>query len=110
MKRLSINTPNELLAVLKNIFPAFEADKYDTSDLTYHEVLRNFAYFYGKNNSRFTERQIKDFAGVVNSAVETGGDLENAFATSLLEHLGQIKSRKPLMSFLSRAARDRLDA
>jgi len=53
---------------------------------------------------------MKYFAAIINKAVEDGGNLENAFGTCFLEHLEQIKAREPLVSFLSKAAKERLHA
>ncbi len=112
MKKPYINTPEELLQSLKDIFPkyVFERNEYDTINLSYHSLLNDFIYFYGKNSTTFTERQLRNFAEVINSAVDAGGTLENAFSTCFLEHLEQIKCRKPLLSFLSAASRTRLHA
>lgn len=112
MKKPLINTPEELLGALKEIFPeyVFQRDKNDMIDLSYHSLLRNFIYFYGKNNDKFTERQLRKFAEVISLAINAGGTQENAFGACFLEHLRQIESLKPLQSFLSSAAKARLRA
>jgi len=106
------NTPNDLLETLTKVFPgyAYERDEYDPPHFTYHDLLQDFMCFFSANNSKFTEHQFKDFAALINSAVEGGGNLENAFGTCFLEHLGQVGARKPLSLFLSRAAKERLHA
>jgi hypothetical protein len=100
------------LEILNNIFPeySFERDEYKSSDFTYHALLQNFIAFYGADNFKFTERQFRDFAALINKSVEASGNLENAFGTCFLEHLGEIRAPKPLSSFLSDAAKERLHA
>ena len=106
------DTPNDLLETLTKVFPryVYERDEYDSPNFTYHDLLQDFMHFFSANNLKFVERQFKDFAALINSAVEGGGNLENAFGTCFLEHLGQVEARKPLSSFLSRAAKKRLHA
>lgn len=112
MKTMSVNSPNELLQAITLLFPdyTFEQGENDPHEFTYWALLQDFIVFYGANNSKFTERQISGLATLINRAVEGGGDLENAFATCFLEHLGQIKAIKPLSAFLSHAAKERLHA
>ena len=88
----------------------YDRNEDDMPEVNYHNLLQDFISYYGKNNSTFTEHQIKKFAEVVNIAIKAGSDLENAFVTCFLEHLGQIHARKPLYSYLSNAAKERLHA
>jgi hypothetical protein len=78
--------------------------------LSFHAVLTDFIYFFGKNISAFNEGRLRNFGSLINDAVEAGGQLENAFGTCLLEHLSQIRGTKPLISYLSNEAKKRLHA
>jgi len=109
MKNILMDSPEELLKSLKGIFPGYVGEQ-PSPDLTYHGLLTDFTCYYGANNSTFSKQQVKDYATLINEAVETGGSIENAFATCFLEHLGQIRATKPLISFLSKTARERLHA
>ena len=106
-----INSPRELLEALTGIFPKYAFNPDEASSPTYHGLMIDFACYYGSVSC--TDRQLKDFAALINAAVDAGGDLENAFSTCLLEHLGNRKwtpARKPLMPFLSKAVKERLHA
>jgi hypothetical protein len=94
------------------VFPdyGFDQDENNRYGFGYHALLQDFISYFGGNNSKFTERQHRDFATFINVAVEAGGDLENAFDTCFLEHLIQCRARKPLSSFFSPAAKERLHA
>lgn len=107
---MAVNSPNELLEALSRVFPgyAYVRDEYAPPSFTYHALLQDFMYYFSTNNSKFTERQFKELANYINRAVEAGGELENAFCTCFLEHLGQVKARKPLFTFLPSGAKERL--
>lgn len=111
---MNIDTPQELLKQLVKIFPDYEfewdAYGYGPTDFSYHSLLMDFTTYYGSKNSDFDERQVRACADLVNTAVDAGGNLENAFATCFLEHLGQVGAKKTLKKHLSNAAKDRLRA
>jgi hypothetical protein len=103
-----IQTPRELISALVKTFPGYSFEETDGETPTLHRVMADFCTYFASNNNSFAEKQIKEFAQLVNAAVDAGGDLENAFGTCFLEHLGQIKARTPLSWFLSKAAKERL--
>src|SRR6185369_1329702 len=96
-----------------SIFPEYRAT-YDgpihDDTPTYHSVLMAITPFFGGQITTFSERQLRDFSGLVNAAVASGGSLENAFGTCLLEHLHQIRASKILRPYLSKPARERTHA
>ncbi len=103
-------TPEELLASLTSVFPQYGYEVEDSPTLTFHALLHDFIVYFGANNSTFTDRQFQKFAEIVNWSVDAGGLLEDAFRTCFLEHLHQVRARKPLVRYLSNAAKDRLHA
>jgi len=98
------------MAALVKTFPDYLFEETVGETPTLHGIMIDFCTYFGSNNSSFSEKQIKEFAQLVNAAVDAGGDLENAFGTCFLEHLGQIKAKKPLNGFLSKASKERLHA
>ena len=112
MKSFDIKSPQDLISELTEIFPDFKFEPFETDPtyISYHMLLQQFIGYFGSNNSLFSERQIKNFAGLVNWAVEIGGELENAFGTCFLEHLHQVRAKKPLTMFLSKESKKRLHA
>jgi hypothetical protein len=70
--------------------------------LSFHSVLIEFSTFFGSPGCTMSERQLRSFGDLVSTAIEAGGQLENAFATCFLEHAEQIGVWKVLRPFLSR--------
>jgi hypothetical protein len=78
--------------------------------LTYHAVMLDFTSFFGGGLAEFSERQVVLLSKLVNAAVATRGEVENAISTCFLEHLHQIGAEKALKPHLSAAARANLHA
>lgn len=106
-------SPEQLLEQLFAIFPQYHATYtgpiHDDTP-TFHSVLLGFTPFFGTSLGSFSERQLKSFGVLVSAAVETGGALENAFGTCLLEHLHQIKAWQTFRPYLSKLAREKTKA
>lgn len=106
-------SPDQLLAQIFAIFPGYQ-DAYrgpiHEDAPTFHSTLIGFCGFFGVGLQGFSETQLRRFGALIDQAVDAGGDLENAFSTSLLEHLRQIRAEKAMKPFLSKAARMRLRA
>ena len=104
-----MNSPSELYHRLVTIFPdyTFERTASDLEEYNYHALLLDFLQYFGVNHPRFSEKQLKKFGDVVNNAVAAGGEIENAFGTCFLEHLGYSFGRKALAPFLSKLAKNR---
>ena len=107
-------SPEQLRDALVAIFPGFKEYWEDDDNphlesgaFTHHGLMIEFTSFFGKELATFSERQLKAFADVVNSAVGQPGALENAVATCFLEHLHQIHANKALNPFLSRQAKEK---
>jgi hypothetical protein len=103
-------SPDQLLEELFAIFPQYRAFYYgpihdDTP--TFHSVLIAFTPFFGAESASFSESQLRSFGALVNASAETGGPLENAFGTCLLEHLHQIRASQALRPYLTGLARER---
>src|ERR1044071_9026248 len=106
-------TPEELLEELFTIFPEYRA-AYDgpihDGTPTFHSVLMAFTPFFGGQIASLSERQLRAFGELVSTAVASGGLLENAFGTCLLEHLHQIRALRAFRPYLSESARERTHA
>ena len=106
-------SPEQLLEELFTILPKYRADY--TGPIhdgmpTFHSVLMAFAPFFGAELASFSEVQLRSFGALVSAAVKTGGSLENAFGTCLLEHLHQIRAFRGLRPYLSEMAREKTKA
>jgi hypothetical protein len=80
---MKIRTPAELMDALGRTFPTYVHDAED-QPTTYHRALMDFIRYFGANNATFHDRQLREFAQIINEAIEAGGDLENAFGTCFL--------------------------
>ena len=119
LKRLDIamsarpDSPEALRMQLGLLLPSFIDDCYDPEPLppeedepeTFHRVMREFTYSFGKAASSLSSAQLRQIGNLVNEAVYRSDNLENAVATCFLEHLHQIHARKVLWPFLSNKAR-----
>ena len=96
----------ELLERLFAIFPEYRTARRPLHDdaLSFHSALIEFSTFLAGPACSVSERQLRAFGDLVSAAKAGGGPLENAFATCLLEHAGQLGVWKRLCSFLSRTA------
>ena len=99
-------SPEELLERLVAIFPEYRTAHRPIHDdaPSFHSVLIVFSTFFGGPACSMSERQLRSLGELVSTALEAGGQLENAFATCFLEHTEQIGGWKVLHPFLSRAA------
>jgi hypothetical protein len=88
------------------IFPEYRAARRPLHDdaPSFHSVLIEFSTFLGGPACSMSQRHLRSFGELVSAAMEAGGQLENAFATCLLEHAEQIGVWKALRPFLSRTA------
>ena len=111
-------SPPELRDLLFRIFPAYQpqwesADNPFVSDdgtFSYHGLMIDFTEFFGRNLASLSEKQLREFGGLVNAVVAADGPLENAVSTCLFEHLHQIKAAKALRPFLSPVAKEKSHA
>ena len=106
-------SPEQLLEELFTIFPQYRAayaGPVHDDPPTFHSVLMGFTPFFGAESALFSEPQLRSFGALVSEAVAAGGSLENAFGTSLLEHLHQIRVSRVLHPYLSELARERTHA
>ena len=105
-------SPEQLLEELFEIFPECRASYKPVHDdaPSFHSVLLGFNPLVTTSLRTCSESQLLAFASLVNAAVEGGGDLENAFGTCFLEHLGQLRVLKTLRPHLSKLAREKTRA
>ena len=103
----------DLVPKIISIFPEFEAewgswqgDEYPGSSP--HVVYMALMPVLDRLDP--SEKQIRQFADLINGAVAMGGDAENAVATCLLEHLRGRSFCKKVQPHLSKASRKRLSA
>jgi hypothetical protein len=103
---------------LTQTFPGFAenwnadelADREREGTATFHSIMFPFTQYFGANHSSFSDRQVRELAGVINQAVDTPDELENAVSTCFLEHLRQLRSYKVLAPHLSTEAKRRTHA
>ena len=97
---------------LISLDPAFEAELEieDPAELTDHRVMMIFAQYFGANHGSFSDKQLQRLGEWINTAVITGGKLENAIATCFLEHAKQLKVNRTLAPYLSEMAKRRTHA
>jgi len=105
MKSRAPQTPEQFREQLQQLFPGFVSDA-EEDEITYHAVLMDFTPFFGRHMSEFTEKQLKELAGIVNLAAELSGALANAFDTCFFEALRRPPAAKALRPFLSAKARN----
>ncbi|MDI9240506.1 hypothetical protein QLQ15_16500 [Lysobacter sp. LF1] len=102
----------ELVERLCAIFPAFRSEwQLDQEDATWpseslHSVYQSFLPFV--SGAKPSVQQLRCLAGLIDGEVARGGDAENAVATCLLEHLGQVGMLPALRPLLGSEARVRL--
>ena len=104
------NSPEGLQDFLVGVFPSFativEAEKQECAaeptDLTFHHVMRDFAWFFAKDLDAFSEQQVARVGEFLRLVLETEGTLENATSTCFLEHAHQLGVEKKLRPWLSR--------
>ena len=112
MKVRAPQTPRELFELLDQLFPGFGADAEEGhssgrgDELTFHAILMDFAPFFARHVTSFTEKQLKALAEIVNVAAESAGPLANAFDTCFFEGLRRPPVAKVLRPFLSAKAKD----
>ena len=107
------DSPEALRMQLGLLLPSFIVDCYDPEPLppeedepeTFHRVMREFTYSFGKAASSLSSAQLRKIGNLVNDAVGYRDDLENAVATCFLEHLHQVYALKVLWPYLSPKAR-----
>jgi Flp pilus assembly protein TadB len=105
-------SPAELSAALGAIFPSLPRDFGSSgesvladADPTYHSVVREFAYFSGRNLNQFSDRQLRRLADLIARCVAAGGPLANAFESCFLEQIGPLGLESRLRPFLAAANR-----
>ena len=105
-------SPEQLLEELFEIFPECRSsyEPFHDDAPSFHSVLLGFSPLVTAVLKTCSKPQLLAFANLVNAAVERGGDLENAFGTCLLEHLGQLGALKTLRPHLSKLAREKTRA
>lgn len=101
-------SPAELRDTLAAIFPslprAFASSGesvFADAGPTCHSVLREFADYFAKDLSHFSDRQLRRFADLVARSVSVPGPLERAFDTCFLEHTRRLGVESRLRPFLS---------
>jgi len=110
--------PRELWSSLTHLFPTFaedctsddlaEAERHETE--TFHLVMLPFTQYFGGHHQSFSVSQFEALGSLINDAVTTDDDLENAVSTCFLEHLHQIRSYKVLAPYLSAQAKRKTHA
>jgi hypothetical protein len=106
-------SPSDLYSQLIKLFPGFEADltreEVSEAGRSFHGILLEFCQYLGGELARgqTSDCTLQSLGALINGSVASGGDLENAFGTCLLEHLHRIRATKTLWPFLSKESRER---
>jgi hypothetical protein len=103
-----IDSPEELVRRLIDLFPALAGEFTDERVESYHQVIFLASHRFAGLLELSPERTKRDFCEVINSMVAKGGDQENAISTCLLEHASQIGIRALIKPFLAPAAKAEL--
>ncbi len=109
---LNQGSPEDITRFLVALDPAFETELEveEPEELTPHHVMSLFAQYFGKNGSRFSEKQLRRLGEWLSSAVSVPGELENAVSTCFLEHTRQFKVNRLLAPYLSKLAKEKSHA
>lgn len=102
-------SPVELILELQRVFPDFRVatEGHDEmyNPISLHTVMMDFAYWIGISLPTATQKQVEDLGGWLDSAVESGGNLENAVSTCLLEHAFRLNIEKRLRPHINAATK-----
>lgn len=109
--RASPESTLEFLVALDPQFGiAWKSDEPESEDLNYHHIMRMFAEHFARSSASYSEEQLRGLGDWLSEAVASGGVLENAVSTCLLEHSRQLKVNRVLAPYLSKAAKERTHA
>jgi hypothetical protein len=103
-------SPSELAARLAAIFPSLPRDFGSSGESvlqaagpTFQSVLRDFAYFFGRELDQFPDRQLRRLAEFIAACRAEHGPLADAME-AFLDDLGELDSPR-LQSLLSAAGK-----
>ncbi len=102
---------NEVSNIIMKLFPEFQDELFEELDpnrQNLHGLFQDFTYYYGKYHSTISNKNLIHFAELINQSVTKNDVLENAISTCFLEHLYQIQSAKPIITYLTKQAKNRL--
>jgi len=110
-------SPSELRDLLCRLFPAYRrhweaGDNPFISDggtFSYDGLMIAFCDYFSKNALSFSDKQLRDLAGLIDAAIVHDGSLDDAVSYCFLGHLHKIEGSKALTPFLSSTARERSD-
>jgi hypothetical protein len=112
---MNFQKSSDVLHSVISIFPEFQSEwenenAYIKEDGSYsvHSVYMVLLEFLSCKKSNNSEKQLKQLATLINSAVAAGGNSENAISTCFLEHVNQVGLDSVLKPLLDREAKDRL--
>ena len=111
---MKIQIPQDLVAAPIDLFPKFQ-DEWDEGEAyggigqySFHTVFMELAPVCSGYLAEASSRTVETFCTLINRFVASGGDMENAVSTCLLEHASQVGIAKTIKSHLSQAAKAEL--
>jgi hypothetical protein len=111
---MKIQTPGDLVAALIKLFPAFR-DEWDGDEGhsgirlgSFHTVFMELAPVCSGYLAEASPRTVAAFCTIINTFVASGGAMENAASTCLLEHASQVGIAETIKPHLSKAAKAEL--
>jgi hypothetical protein len=114
VNEMKIETPKDLVIALIDLFPGFRND-WDEGEsfggigqYNFHTVFMEIAPVCSDYLAMASPRKVEAFCAIINSFVASGGDMENAVSTCLLEHASQVGIAKTIKPHLSQVARAEL--
>jgi hypothetical protein len=111
---MKIETPKDLVVAIIDLFPGFrddwdEGEGYgEIGQYNFHAVFMELAPVCSGYLAVASPRKVQAFSALINDLVASGGDMENAVSTCLLEHASQVGIAKTIKPHLSQEARAEL--
>jgi hypothetical protein len=112
---MNFQKPSDVLHSVISIFPEFQSEwengnPYINEDGSHslHSVYMILLPYVSSKKANFSNKQLKQFASLINDAIAAGDNSENAVSTCFLEHVYQADLNSILKPLLSQEAKARL--
>jgi len=102
-------SPEQTLQFLATLDPQFGVEwerEAEPGEVTHHGLMQFFAQHFAHNHAKYSEKQLRRLGEWLSQSVASGGVIENAVSTCLLEHMRQLKINRVLAPYLSKEAKN----